>query len=223
MAGSVKAAADSSIRGKALMVIAVYAVLFLFCFIMAIYDISTAKFGLGIPFAIVAVIFVVLSLLKLNSVFGTYIKVRDDALYMKSWANDFLPYDINGGFLSDLKPAKTKLTEIPAEELSVVLVGTKDFVKRNASEAGKRFAKALYPYEHSRSKRDLISSMDIFYVETIDGECSFMCIYGYDPETVINVIGELYDINPDLYVRVGSKSYKRYVRNLQARIQNNEN
>ncbi|MGM9935967.1 MAG: hypothetical protein ACI38A_01350 [Candidatus Ornithomonoglobus sp.] len=222
MSGSVKAAADSSIRGKALMVIAVYAILFLFCFIMAIYDISTAKLWLGIPFAIVAIIFVILSLLKLNSVFGTYIRVRDNTLYMKSWANDFLPYDINGGFLSDLKPAKTKLTEIPADELSVVLVGTKDFVKRNASEAGKRFVKTLYPYEHSRSKRDLISSMDIFYVETIDGECSFMCIYGYDPEAVIDVIGELYNINHDLYVRVGSRAYKRYVKRLQARIQNNE-
>ncbi len=222
MTGSVKAAADSSIRGRALMIIAVYAVLFLFCFVMAIYDISTAKFGLGIPFAIAAIIFVVLSLLKLNSVFGTYIKIRDNALYMKSWANDFLPYDINGGFLSDLKPAKTKLTEIPAEELSVVLVGTKDFVKRNASEAGKRFVKTLYPYEHSRSKRGLISSMDIFYVETVDGECSFMCIYGYDPEAVIDVIGELYDINPDLYIKVGSKAYKRYVKQLQAKIQNKE-
>ncbi|MDD6762213.1 MAG: hypothetical protein PUD92_01000 [Clostridiales bacterium] len=222
MNGSVKATADSSIRGKALMVIAVYAVLFLFCFVMAIYDISASKPGLGIPFAIVAVIFAALSLLKLNSVFGTYIKVRDNVLYMKSWANDFLPYDINGGFLSDLKPAKTKLAEIPADELSVVLVGTKDFIKRNVSEAGKRFIKTLYPYEHSRSKRDLVSSMDMFYVETIDGECSFMCIYGYDPEAVIDVIGELYDINPDLYVRVGSRAYKRYVKKLQSKIQNNE-
>lgn len=218
MAYSVKATSDSSIRGKAMMGIALYAALAVFSLIMAIYDISTARIIFGVLFGLVAIVFVLLLLLKLNSVFGTYIKVKDDNLYMKSWMNDFLPYDPNGGFLSDMKPSKTKLTEIPVEEIDTVLIGTKDFVKRNVSGSGKKLARALYPYERSRSKKELISSMDIFYVETIDNDCSFMCVYGYDPESVVNIIGELYEINPDIYIKVGSRAYKRYIKKLQAQM-----
>jgi hypothetical protein len=216
MARSMKASADTTIRGKAILVIAVFAALALFGIAMAIYDISVGRTVLGVLFAIVALIFILLLLIKLNSVFGTYIKLRDGALLTKSWANNFLPYDINGGFLSDMRPAKTKLTEIPINELSLVLVGTKEFVKRNVT-SGKSFAKAIYPYEHSKKKSSLISSMDLFYVETVDGESSFMCIYGYDVNAVSQIIIELCNENPDLYVKVGSKEYKRSIQKLQAK------
>lgn len=222
MAGyQVKACADSKIRGKALVVIAVFAVFALFCIAMTIYDITTGRTAFGVLFGVAALIFIVLLLLRVNAVFGTYIKVKDGDLYLKSWINDFLPYDINGGFLSDMIPSKTKLTEIPAEEISLVLIGTKDYVKRNATIAGKRLARALYPYEHSRkkTKKELVSGIDLFYVETYGGECSFMCIYGYDPRKVVEVIGELYDLNPDVAIRVSSREYKKYIRELQRSLE----
>lgn len=221
MAYSVKATANSSLRGKALASIAAFAVLAMFSIIMAIYDISTGRQFFGILFALAALIFIIMLLLKANSVFGTYIKVKDGALYMKTWVNNFLPYEINGGFISDLKPSKTKLTEIPAEDISLILVGTKDFVKRNITPAGKRLVKELYPYEHTsnKTKRELISSMELFYIETYDGECTFMCIYGYDPKAVVDVIGKIFSLNPDIYVKVGSREYKRYVKNLQTSLE----
>lgn len=152
MAYSMKATADSSIRGKSMLVILIFAILAVFSIVMAIYDISTSRILFGVLFAIAAVVFILLLLLRLNSVFGTYIKLKRDSLYMKSWVNDFLPYDLNGGMFSDLKPAKTKLTEIPADEISLILVGTKDFIKRNATVAGKKLVRALYPYEHSTNR-----------------------------------------------------------------------
>lgn len=214
---SVKACANTKTRGRAMLVISVFAILTVFCVAMAIYDIVTGRRAFGIMFAAAALVFVVLLLLRVNSVFGTYIKVKDDALFMKSWVNDFLPYDINGGFLAEMIPSKTKLTEIPVEEISLILVGSKEFIKRNATVAGKRLAKALYPYEHSarKAKKELISKMDLFYVETFEGECSFMCIYGYDPKKVVDVIGEVYSMNPDTAVRVNSREYKRYIKALQ--------
>ena len=167
-------------------------------------------------FALAALIFIVLLLLRVNSAFGTYIKIKDGILYMKSWATDFLPYDVNSGFISEMIPVKTKLTEIPTDEISLILIGTKDYIKRNASVAGKRLARALYPYEHSkkRSKKELISGIDLFYVETLGGECSFMCVYGYDPEKVVDVIGEIYDENPNVAVRGSSREYKRHIEKL---------
>ena len=213
---SITATANATIRGKAMIVIAAFALLALFCIVMAIYDIANSILLFGLLFALAAFIFIILALLKVNSVFGTYIKVKDRTLYIKSWVNGFLPYNPDKGLFSDMKPAKTKLTEIPAEDLSVILIGTKDFIKRNATTAGKKLAKALYPFEHSakKSRKNLIASIDLFYVETNDGECSYMCIYGYDPKTVVDVIGRLYRINPDLYVKVSSREYKKHIMKL---------
>lgn len=217
---SVKACADSKTRGRAMLVIGVFAALSVFCIAMSIYDIVTGRRAFGVMFAAAAAVFVVLLLLRVNSVFGTYIKVKEETLYMKSWVNDFLPYDINGGFLAEMIPSKTKLTEIPVDEISMILVGSKDFVKRNATLAGKKLARALYPYEHSarKAKKELISKMDLFYVETFEGECSFMCIYGYEPKKVVDVIGEIYSMNPDAAVRVNSREYKKHIRALQNRF-----
>lgn len=221
MASSVKATANSSARGKALIVIAIYALFAIFSMIMALYDLATEKLVLGILFAVAAFIFIVLMLLKTNSVFGTYICVKGDSLHMKSWVNDFLPYDVNNGFFMELKPSRTKLTEIPIDEISAVFVGSKDFIKRNATSAGKRLFKALYPYEHSskKSKNALISGLDIFYVETVDNDCSFMCIHGYSPSAVAGVIGTLYEYNPDIYVKVNSREYKRHIQKLQQKFE----
>ena len=98
-----------------------------------------------------------------------------------------------------------------------MFVGTKDFIKRNATIAGKKLARALYPYEHSskKSRKRLISAIDLFYVETVDDECSFMCVHGYNAKAVVDVIGTLYRLNPDIYVKVNSREYKKYIRELQ--------
>lgn len=216
-----KVSANSKLKAKALITIVVFCVLTVFSAAMSVYDIVTGKTAFGVMFAAAALIFVVLTLLKINSAFGTYIKVKGDTLYMKSWSNNFLPYDVNNGFLAEMVPSKTKLTEIPIDEISVVFVGTKDFIKSNATIAGKKLARALYPYEHSakKSKRTLIEKLDLFYVETVDGDCSFMCIYGYEPKKVVDIIGEIYLSNSDVYVKVNSREYRKHIQNLQKRFE----
>lgn len=221
MANYIKVSANSALKVKAMVTIIVFCLLTVFSAAMAVYDIVTGKTAFGLMFALAALIFVVLTLLKINSAFGTYIKVKDDTLYMKSWSNNFLPYDVNSGFLAEMVPSKTKLTEIPIDEISVVFVGTKDFIKGNATVAGKKLARALYPYEHSarKAKRNLIEKLDLFYVETVDGDCSFMCIYGYEPKRVVDIIGEIYSLNRDVYVKVNSREYRKHIKNLQKRFE----
>ena len=212
----VKASVNPAARAKAVISIALYAILALFSTVMAIYDFATARRFFGILFLLAAVIFTVLLLIKGNMVFGTSLKVKDGMLYMKSWENNFLPYDIDGGFFSDLKPSKTKVSTVSANDISLILIGTKDFVKRNITDAGKGLIKALYPYEHSskKSKRNMISAIDLFYVETNDGDCSFMCVEGYAPKDVVKVIGTLYDMNPSMHIKVNSREYKKHIMKL---------
>ena len=219
MAKTIKAAANAKMRGRSMVVILVFTALALFSVAMAVYDLSNRMVLFGVLFALAALIFISLTLLKLNEAFGTGIKIVRGDLYMRSWANDFLPYSTNGGFLGDLKPSRTKLMEIPTEDISMIVIGTKEFIKRSATPAGKKFVKAVYPYEHSsdKAKRHAISSMDIFYVETIEGDCCFMCIQDYDPQQITNIIGDLYDTNPDIYIKVGSRAYRRPIERLIAK------
>ena len=211
MAKTIKATADRSIRSRSMIVITIFTAIALFSIIMAVYDISNRMVLFGVLFALAAAIFIALTLLKVNAAFGTGIKIVNGDLHMRSWVNDFLPYNTGGGFLADFKPSKTKLTEIPTEDISMIVIGTKEYIKRCATPAGKKFIKALYPYEHSsdKIKKQLLSSMDILYIETIEGDCCFMCVQGFDPEQVTKVITELYDTNPDIYIKVGSRAYRR--------------
>ncbi len=70
-------------------------------------------------------------LIRINTVFATYISTDRMNLFMKNWNNDFLPYDYDNKvkILSEFIPAKTKIVEIPLNEISTVLIGTKEFYK----------------------------------------------------------------------------------------------
>lgn len=212
----IKATVRASSQGKTVVVIFLYALLTLFSVAMAIFDFVSGQVLFGVLFVMATTIFVILLLIKGNATFGTSIKIKDNELHMKSWADYFLPYDVNGGILSDLKPAKTKITVVPIEEVTMVLIGTKEFVKRNATTAGKRFIKALFPYEHSSSKakKNMLSAIDLFYVETVDNDCSFMCIHDYDPKDVTGILKKLHEINPDTIIKVNSREYKSHIMKL---------
>ena len=205
-------------RVKTTMFIIIYAVLALFSLVMGFYDIATDKVLFGILFLIASLIFIILLLINGNAVFGTYLRFRDGKLYMKSWPNYFLPYNMDGGFFSDLKPSKTKLTSIPADEISSIHVGTKDYIKRNISDAGKKFIRAIYPYEHSskKSRRNMITGIDIFYIETVSNNCAFMCIQDFAEKKVVDVMHEISLANPNVTIKVNSREYKKHIQKLNA-------
>lgn len=81
---------------------------------------------------------------------------------MKNWNNDFLPYDYDNKvkILSDLYRQKTKIVEIPLKEISKVLIGTKNFIKRNVAPDSD-FVKNIRVLEKSKDfyKKKTISSM----------------------------------------------------------------
>ena len=212
-----KAAVKSSIRYKAIAIIGFYSVLALFSAVMAIYDIAIDNITFGVLFLLAMTILVILILIKGNTVFGTSVKSDGNMLYLKSWENGFMPYNTDGGFFSDLKPAKTVITEIPCEDISLILIGTKDYIKRNMTESGKKFTKAIYPFEHSsrKSRKNMLSAIDLMYVETKDSDCTFICGENYEPKYIAKIIGDMYKINPDMIVKVNSREYKRHIMKLQ--------
>lgn len=217
-ANTVTATVTPKKRSTTTVLIVVYTLLTLFSLVMGIYDIALGKTLFGILFLIAALIFLVLMLIKGNTVYGTNLKIKDDTLYLKRWENGFLPYTPDGAsFFSDLKPAKTKIVSVPVDSISQVFIGTKDFIKRNITDSGKRFLKAIYPYERSskKSKRSAISGLDMFYIETTDGDCAFMSIQDYSVKNVVEIINEIYNANPQVEIKVSNREYKKYIMKLQ--------
>lgn len=214
---TVTATVNPKKRLSTTMLIAFYAILGLFSTVMAFYDFATDRRFFGILFLIAAIIFFILLLIKGNTVFGTSLKIKGNTLYLKKWDNSFLPYSSDSGIFSDLRPAKTKIVSVEAEDIDTVFVGTKEFIKRNMTESGKRFLKALYPFEHSskKSKQAMVSGLDIFYAETKNGDCVFMCVHDYSVKNVVAIINEIYNINPEISIRVNNREYKRYVQKSQ--------
>ena len=217
-ANTVTATVSPKKRGSTTAFIVIYAGLALLSLGMGFFDVATDRVLFGILFLIAALIFIILLLINGNAVFGTYLRLRDAKLYMKSWANYFLPYNMDGGLFSDLTPSKTRTTVVPVSEISAIYIGTKDFIKRNISESGRKFIKALYPYEHSskKSKRNMITGLDMFYIETISEGCAFMCVQDYTVKKVVDIINGISISNPDVIIKVNSREYKKHIRRLNA-------
>lgn len=216
-ANTVTATVNPKKRGSTTALMIFYAVLALFSVTMGILDFLTDRRFFGILFLVAALIFVILLLIKGSTVFGTELKFQDNTLHMKSWDNHFLPYNPDGGIFADLRPAKTRIVSVPAEDITTILIGTKDFVKRNVTESGRKFLKALFPYERAskKSKRNAITALDLFYIETKDA-CAFMCVHDYTIKNVVAVINEIYKLNPDVSIKVSNREYKRYIMKMQS-------
>ena len=111
--------------------------------------------------------------------------------------------------LSEFIPAKTKIVEIPLNEISKVLIGTKNFIKRNVAPDSD-FVKNIRVLEKSKDfyKKKTISSMDILYVETFEKECYYMPIVKFDTRNVTKIVQMIQRINPELLIRVSSREYR---------------
>lgn len=213
---TIKATVNPKKRGSTTALIVLYTALALFSIFMGFFDIANGRRVFGTLFFIAAIIFIILLLIKGNTVFGTLLKIKHNALHLKSWDNGFLPYNPDGGIFSDLKPSKTKMISVPTGDIETILIGTKDFIKRNMTNSGKRFLKALYPYEHSskKSKRNSLNGLDIFYLETSDS-CAFMCIQDFSVKNVVSIINDIYCANPTVNIKVSNREYMLHIKKLQ--------
>lgn len=193
--------------------IAIIFVGLLSCFglVMMIYEFITGKVLFGISYLIATFLGFTYVIIRMNTVFATYIAADKDNVYMKNWSNDFLPYNTDSPIklISEFVPAKTKIVEIPIIEISKIAIGTKNFIKRNAAEESS-FLKSIKKFEntHDNYKKKAVSGMDIFYIETYDGGCYHMPIDKFETANVVKIIKNLQKKNPEIDLRVNSRDYR---------------
>jgi hypothetical protein len=211
MATLIRACTESGYRKKNAVIITLSAILSCFALIMTIYNLIKGSYLFAVAWLIATILLSTYVIIRINTVFATYITTDRTNIYMKNWSNDFLPYDYDNKIkiLSEFIPAKTKLIEIPLNEISMILIGTKNFIKRN-TDPETEFTQNIRTLEKTKDfyRKKTISSMDILYVETYDKECYYMPIVKFTPRDVIKIIQTVQRRNPELIVKVSSKAYR---------------
>lgn len=206
-----KARTSKGYRRKNEIIIGFVGLLSCFGLVMLIYEFISRNVLFGISYSIATFLGFTYVIIRVNTVFATYLAVDNENLYMKNWENDFLPYNTGCRIklICEFIPAKTKISEVSVDEISRIVIGTKNFIKRNISE-GSRFGEEIKKFENSRDyyKKKTISSMDLFYIETYDGTCCYMPIDKFETSNVIRIVKELVKRNSGISLKVNSRDYR---------------
>lgn len=184
--------------------------------VMLIIDFINGKILWGIFWLIAMILALSYVVIRINAVYTTYLATDKKNLYMKNWTNDFLPYDSQHGIriFREFIPAKTKLIEIPIDEISAVLIGTKNFIKRYGSD-NDNFRHGIMPLEKSKDfyQKKSLQSMDLIYVSTYDDECYYMPISKFNPRDVGKILQYVHRANPDAELRINSREFRLGMKN----------
>lgn len=215
MKGDIKAATSNKYRRINTVFIGIASIIMIVGIVMIIYSISTASWLFAASYFIALILLFTYVIIRINTVYTTYLAIDDGSIVMKNWVNDFLPYDVNHKIklLSEFIPARTKITEIPIMEIDKILIGTKNFIKRNLSGPD-GFTERISPYEFSKDyyQKRTVSGMDIFYVHTVDNESYYMPIMNYSPKSVRRILNAVISQNPSIDFRAVSRNYRNEMR-----------
>ncbi len=208
---AVKACTSKKYRGRNELIIALVGLLSCFGLVMLIYEFVTGKVLFGISYTIASFLGFTYVIIRVNTVFATYIAADRERVCMKNWENDFLPYNTNCPvkLICEFIPAKTKFTEVPIDEISRVIIGTKNYIKRNISDASP-FIERVREFEETRDyyRKKTVAAMDIFYIETYDGSCCHMPIDRFETANVVKLVKGIMKKNPNAEIKIGSRDYR---------------
>lgn len=207
----VRARTNAKYRRTNTIIIAIITILTCFSLVMVVYNLIKGGYLFSIAWLIAAILAATYVIIRANTVYATYITLERGTLCMKNWSNDFLPYDYDNKIkiLSEFIPAKTKLVEIPVNEISGILIGTKNFIKRN-TDPEMEFTQSIRELERTKDfyRKRTVSSMDIFYIETYDKECYYMPIVKFNSRDVIKIVQLMQRENANMYVKASGKEYR---------------
>lgn len=212
----VKVQSKASYRRGSAAAITVVALFVLFAVFMAVYTLSgesDKRIVFGIGYIIAAILGLMYVIIRVNTVYATYLAADNENLYMKNWSNHFMPYKSGGAIklISSFVPAKTGITVIPINKITSIIIGTKNFIKRNAG-SNEDFIKEVRAFEHSRDsyEKKQVRGMDMFYAETSDGESCYMPIEKFDNGNMKRLLKLICLANPGIEVKTVSRQYKAF-------------
>lgn len=212
MATELKACTNARYRRTNAVIIIISALLTIVSLVMAVVSLVRSEILFMTAWLIAMILLGTYIIIRLNTIFTTSVSTDMVNLYMRNWTNDFLPYDYGYKIkiLSEFIPAKLKTLEIPINEIRLIIIGTKNYIKRNL-DGETAFSKNIRALENTRDfyRKHTISSMDILYVETYDGDCCYMPVVQFDTKNLGKILQCLSRRNANLTIKSGNRAYKR--------------
>lgn len=208
---SVKACTNNAYRRSSRIIICLFGFLSLLSVIMLIVNFITGKILWGIFWLIALVLALSYVVIKINTVYPTYLAMDSENVYMKTWTNDFLPYatDSPVKIFHEFIPAGTKLIQIPIDEIEAVMVGTKNFIKRYCVN-DKKFASSIKPLERSKDfyQKRAFRNTDLVYISTYDGESYYMPVDKFEPKNVGRILQNISRMNPEAQLKISNREIR---------------
>lgn len=208
-----KARTSSKCRRKNAVLIALGTILSVIGVIMLVYSLIKASWLFAASYFIALILLVTYIVIRINTVYVTYLATDRESIIMKNWSNDFLPYDVENKvkFLAEFIPSTTKVTEIPINEIEKVVIGTKSFIKRTMAD-DTEFLERIAAFENSKDyyQKRTISAMDIFYVRVVSGESYYMPIMNFNTKMVKKLLGIMLKVKPDIEMVFAGREYRNF-------------
>lgn len=204
-----RVAVGKKIRRNATVKIAIIGTVTLLGFVLSLYSLFTSNFLFALWYFVAFILGLSYVVIRINSVFPSYIEISEDKLILSVWENGIMPYRISGkfSFLSDFIPEKMKKDEIPLDEIGEVYIGSKRFFDRSVDE--EKYPEILKELGSDSHFASLIKRMDFFLVIAKDGEKCMMPVTDFEIDGLYDIISEIEKRCVGVQVFVGIPKLKR--------------
>lgn len=128
------------------------------------------------------------TVIRINTVFPTYIATDGERLVLSTWNNGIFPYKIaeKSSIISDFIPEKVKTEEIVFSELDRIYVGSKRYLKKALTD--EEYPEIFTILEEDRHMEKTLKKMDFVVAVTVGGEVCFMSVTDFDLSELSEVI-----------------------------------
>ncbi|MCD8391058.1 MAG: hypothetical protein LUD03_04375, partial [Firmicutes bacterium] len=125
---AVKACTSAKYRRKNTIFLIIGMLVSIVGIVMMIYSLINSNWLFAASYFIALILLITYMSIRFCAAYTTYLATDRENIYMKTWSNNFLPYDVDNKIkiLSEFIPARTKLIEIPISDISEIIVGTKN-------------------------------------------------------------------------------------------------
>ncbi len=175
--------------------------------VLAIYSLATGGFFFALAYIVALVLSLAYTIMKINTVMPTFVSCDEEKIYMCVWENDFFPYKTDRGFIGEFIPEKVKTEEIPMSEVKSILIGSGNFILRNAADT--LFAASFKDYKARYAS--VMKRMEFMLVILKDGDERYMPVTDFNPEALAGIVKACRQVSPMLEFVTGNRQVRKYV------------
>lgn len=178
----------------------------------AVWSLICKTIWFSVVYLIAVVVCMAVVIMKINMVRIPLLAIDKTTVYLKIWENRVVPYDIekNIPIIYEFFPAKSEVDEIPISSIERIVIGTKNYLKRQCC-GDDAFLMKLYELEQNAafSGGGLLSAIDMLYILDKDGKFYFMAIDHFDAEEIVRVLNVVERTNSEVEIVTSNRDVKR--------------